>query len=53
MTSYSAWDEKHAGEIIDGASVDVSADAKGLTIDGKPAHSKEPAAALYKTAGNA
>ena len=42
-----------AGEIIDGASVDVSADAKGLTIDGKPAHSKEPAAALYKTAGNA
>ena len=42
-----------AGEIIDGASVDVSADAKGLTIDGKPAHSKEPAPALFKTAGNA
>jgi ATP-dependent Clp protease ATP-binding subunit ClpB len=42
-----------AGEIIDGASVDVSADTKGLTIDGKPAHSKEPAASLFKTAGNA
>ncbi len=42
-----------AGEIIDGACVDVSADAMGLTLDGKPAHSKELAAPLYKTAGNA
>ena len=40
-----------AGEIIDGATVDVSADATGLVIDGKSAHGR--AAPLLRTVGNA
>ncbi|MGJ0397496.1 MAG: ATP-dependent chaperone ClpB [Methylocystis sp.] len=40
-----------AGEIIDGASVEVSADATGLVIDGKSAHGR--AAPLLRTVGNA
>ncbi|CCJ06273.1 ATP-dependent chaperone ClpB [Methylocystis sp. SC2] len=40
-----------AGEIIDGASVEVSADASGLIIDGKSTH--RHAAPLLRTVGNA
>ncbi|MGJ0504579.1 MAG: ATP-dependent chaperone ClpB [Methylocystis sp.] len=40
-----------AGEIIDGATVEVSADASGLIIDGKSAHGR--AAPLLRTVGNA
>ncbi|WP_292528959.1 ATP-dependent chaperone ClpB [Methylocystis sp.] len=40
-----------AGEIIDGATVEVSADATGLVIDGKSAHGR--AAPLLRTVGNA
>jgi ATP-dependent Clp protease ATP-binding subunit ClpB len=40
-----------AGEIIDGASVEVSADASGLFIDGKSTHGR--AAPLLRTVGNA
>jgi len=43
-----------AGEIADGTTVDVSADAHGLTLDGKPAHrggiDQRP---LLRTVGNA
>jgi len=38
-----------AGEIVDGAQVAVSADATGLTLDGKPAHARP----ILKTVGNA
>ncbi|MGJ0451923.1 MAG: ATP-dependent chaperone ClpB [Methylocystis sp.] len=41
-----------AGEIIDGASVEVSADASGLVIDGKSAH-RHAAPPLLRTVGNA
>ncbi|MBG0803676.1 ATP-dependent chaperone ClpB [Methylocystis sp. H4A] len=41
-----------AGEIIDGASVEVSADASGLVIDGKSAH-RQAAPPLLRTVGNA
>ncbi|MCX7898825.1 MAG: ATP-dependent chaperone ClpB, partial [Methylocystis sp.] len=41
-----------AGEIIDGASVAVSADASGLTIDGKPVHARD-LKPLLRTVGNA
>ncbi|MBM3563127.1 MAG: ATP-dependent chaperone ClpB [Alphaproteobacteria bacterium] len=40
-----------AGEIIDGATVEVSADAAGLIIDGKSTHGR--AAPLLRTVGNA
>jgi len=40
-----------AGEIIDGATVEVSADTSGLVIDGKSAHGR--AAPLLRTVGNA
>ncbi|MGD9539539.1 ATP-dependent chaperone ClpB [Methylocystis sp.] len=40
-----------AGEIIDGATVEVSADASGLVIDGKSTHGR--AAPLLRTVGNA
>ncbi|MFO1102720.1 MAG: ATP-dependent chaperone ClpB [Methylocystis sp.] len=40
-----------AGEIIDGATVEVSADATGLVIDGKSTHGR--AAPLLRTVGNA
>jgi ATP-dependent Clp protease ATP-binding subunit ClpB len=40
-----------AGEIVDGATVEVSADASGLIIDGKSAHGR--AAPLLRTVGNA
>jgi ATP-dependent Clp protease ATP-binding subunit ClpB len=41
-----------AGEIVDGAIVDVSADASGLVIDGKSAHGRS-ASPLLRTVGNA
>ncbi|WP_330083083.1 ATP-dependent chaperone ClpB [Methylocystis iwaonis] len=40
-----------AGEIIDGATVEISADGPSLTIDGKPTHG--PAKPLLRTVGNA
>ncbi len=40
-----------AGEIIDGARVAVSADASGLTLDGKPVHAM--VTPMLKTVGNA
>ncbi|MBL1256906.1 ATP-dependent chaperone ClpB [Methylocystis sp. Sn-Cys] len=40
-----------AGEIIDGATVQISADGPSLTIDGKPTHG--PAKPLLRTVGNA
>ncbi|MBM3576095.1 MAG: ATP-dependent chaperone ClpB [Alphaproteobacteria bacterium] len=40
-----------AGEIVDGATVEVSADASGLIIDGKSTH--RHAAPLLRTVGNA
>ncbi|MGD9656536.1 MAG: ATP-dependent chaperone ClpB [Methylocystis sp.] len=40
-----------AGEIVDGATVEVSADASGLVIDGKSTHGR--AAPLLRTVGNA
>jgi ATP-dependent Clp protease ATP-binding subunit ClpB len=40
-----------AGEIVDGATVEVSADASDLIIDGKSAHGR--AAPLLRTVGNA
>ncbi|MBM3552417.1 MAG: ATP-dependent chaperone ClpB [Alphaproteobacteria bacterium] len=40
-----------AGEIIDGATVEVSADASGLVIDGKSTHGR--AAPMLRTVGNA
>ena len=42
-----------AGEIVDGATVEVSADASGLLIDGKPAHPQAHTRPLLKTVGNA
>ncbi len=42
-----------AGEIVDGATVEVSADASGLVIDGKPAHPQAHTRPLLKTVGNA
>ncbi|BDV33610.1 ATP-dependent chaperone ClpB [Methylocystis iwaonis] len=40
-----------AGDIIDGATVEISADGPSLTIDGKPTHG--PAKPLLRTVGNA
>ena len=40
-----------AGEIVDGATVEVSADASGLIIDGKSVHGRT--APLLRTVGNA
>jgi ATP-dependent Clp protease ATP-binding subunit ClpB len=40
-----------AGDIVDGATVEVSADASGLVIDGKSTHGR--AAPLLRTVGNA
>ncbi|MDJ0448734.1 ATP-dependent chaperone ClpB [Methylocystis sp. JR02] len=40
-----------AGEIIDGATVEISAEGPSLTIDGKPTHG--PAKPLLRTVGNA
>ncbi|KAF2990267.1 ATP-dependent chaperone ClpB [Methylocystis sp. MJC1] len=40
-----------AGEIVDGATVQISADGPSLTIDGKPTHG--PAKPLLRTVGNA
>ncbi|MGJ0506944.1 MAG: ATP-dependent chaperone ClpB [Methylocystis sp.] len=40
-----------AGEIVDGATVEISADGPSLTIDGKPTHG--PAKPMLRTVGNA
>ncbi|PPD46091.1 MAG: ATP-dependent chaperone ClpB [Methylocystis sp.] len=40
-----------AGEIVDGASVEISAEGPSLTIDGKPTHG--PARPILRTVGNA
>ncbi len=40
-----------AGEIVDGATVDISADGHALTIDGTPTHG--PAKPVLRTVGNA
>jgi ATP-dependent Clp protease ATP-binding subunit ClpB len=40
-----------AGEIVDGATVDISADGPSLTIDGKPTHG--PVRPVLRTVGNA
>jgi ATP-dependent Clp protease ATP-binding subunit ClpB len=40
-----------AGEIVDGATVEISTEGAALTIDGKPTHG--PARPILRTVGNA
>jgi ATP-dependent Clp protease ATP-binding subunit ClpB len=39
-----------AGEIVDGSTVQVSAEGAALTLDGKPTHPVKP---ILRTVGNA